>query len=67
LSSTTSLLVVGLDEETTKSTCESGYSSVHWDLPAQSYSRVADAKFLAAAHFADKGIDALFIEFDLWL
>jgi hypothetical protein len=62
----TPLLVLGLDEETTKSACESGYSAVHWDLPAQSYSRVADAKFLAAAQFADKGIDALFIELDIF-
>jgi hypothetical protein len=62
----TPLLILGLDEETTKSACESGYSAVHWDLPAQSYSRVADAKFLAAAQFADQGIDALFIELDIF-
>jgi hypothetical protein len=62
----TPLLVLGLDTETTKSACESGYSAVHWDLPAQSYSRVADAKFMAAAQFADKGIDALFIELDIF-
>jgi hypothetical protein len=62
----TPLLVLGLDEETTKSACESGCSAVHWDLPAQSCSRVADAKFLAAAQFADKGIDALFIELDIF-
>jgi hypothetical protein len=62
----TPLLVLGLHKETTKSACKSGCSAVHWDLPAQSCSRVADAKFLAAAQFADKGIDALFIELDVF-
>lgn len=58
-------LFLGLDKDTSESACESGYSAVHWDLPAQSYSRVANVKFLAAANFADKGIDALFIEFNI--
>lgn len=39
---------------------------MYWDLPARSYSRVADAKFLAAAELANQGIDALFMELDVF-
>lgn len=35
-------------------------------LPAQSYSRVADAMFLVAAQFVDEGIVALFIVLDIF-
>jgi hypothetical protein len=66
LDPTTPILVLGLDEETVKTACAAGYAAVYWDLPARSYSRVADAKFLASAGLANQGIDALFMELDVF-
>lgn len=60
------VLVVALDAETSESICSQGYTAVHWDAPALSYSRVADVKFAVAAALADRGHRGFFIELDVF-
>jgi hypothetical protein len=60
-----SFLLVALDPETASVACALGYDAVYWDAPAQSYSRVADAKMQVAVEWIDRGIDALFVEMDV--
>ena len=60
------ILIIALDQETAEQACKLGYSAIYWDLPMQAYSKVADSKFLAAAELAARGVDALFIELDVF-
>jgi hypothetical protein len=59
-----SILVVALDQETADVVCRLEYDAVYWDAPAQSYSRVTDAKMQVAVEWVDRKIDALFVEMD---
>jgi len=60
------MLVVALDEATAQRVCSLGHMAVYWNNEAESYSRVADAKFRPAAEWAYRGIDALFVELDVF-
>jgi hypothetical protein len=61
------LVVVALDLPTYETACGiDGVSSILWDLPAQSYSRVADAKMGVAAYLSQQGFFQLFIELDVF-
>lgn len=60
------LLVLALDAATADVACAHGYMAVHWDAPAQSYSRVADAKFQVAAKWSAMGYHQLFVELDVF-
>jgi hypothetical protein len=61
------LLLVALDRETFETACQiEGISTVFWNVPAQSYSRVADAKFGVAAYFSRQGLHQLFVELDVF-
>ncbi|KAG7340812.1 hypothetical protein IV203_024355 [Nitzschia inconspicua] len=61
------LLVVALDRETFETVCNiEGISVVNWNIPAQSYSRVADAKLGVAAYFSQQELYQLFLELDVF-
>lgn len=60
------VLVVALDQETADHLCKSGYNSVIFDRPLNSYSKVADAKLQVAQELASAGLNFLFIEMDIW-
>jgi len=60
------VLVVALDQETADKLCESGYESVFFDRPLNSYSKVVDAKLQVSKELSDAGINSLFIELDIF-
>ena len=60
------VLVVALDENTARTVCEAGFASVHWDAPIDSYSLVADSKFIVAASLGERGYRGYFIEMDVF-
>ena len=60
------ILVVALDDKSADMACHLGYSSVHWNADAASYSRVADAKFGVAASIAERGYRSFFMEMDVF-
>jgi len=60
------VVVVALDQETADHLCESGYESVFFDRPMNSYSKVVDAKFQVSKELSDAGINSLFIELDIF-
>ena len=60
------ILLIALDVKTAEMACHLGYSAVHWDADAASYSRVADAKFGVAASIAERGYRSFFMEMDVF-
>jgi Nucleotide-diphospho-sugar transferase len=60
-------LIISLDMETNSYLCnELGFASMLWDLPKNSYSSVADAKFEVSATLAESGIHGFFMEVDVF-
>jgi hypothetical protein len=60
------VLVIALDENTSKAVCHAGFAAVHWSAKKGSYSRVADAKFAVARYLGEKGYRGFFIEMDVF-
>lgn len=60
------VVVIAMDQETADHLCQSGYESVVFDRPLNSYSKVADAKFQVSRELSNASISFLFIELDIF-
>jgi hypothetical protein len=64
----TPYFLMAMDKDTAKAACGYGWERIAlWSKEAESYSRVADAKFMVTAALAERGIDSTFIEMDVWM